>query len=167
MTACISFVCLPGFFTELCYYDLLYLSFVAPASGFAPVQLLIGRSCVLPDAGIRVSCRIEENFTEIRNTLSTFAVKYDTIDYHSGITIRPRQTQDSMRVRGGRKTLKRLMIDRKLPAVRRAAGPGACDARGVRGVYGSGGNLDRAATAGERAVIITIEEIEKEDQSYD
>ena len=162
-----AFVCLPGGYTARRDYDRLYLSGEAPASGFAPVQLLIGRSCVLPDAGIRVSCRIEENFTEIRNTLSTFAVKYDTIDYHSGITIRPRQTQDSMRVRGGRKTLKRLMIDRKIPAVRRASVPVACDARGVLGVYGIGVNLDRAATAGERAVIITIEEIEKEDQRYD
>ena len=120
-----------------------------------------------PDAGFRVSCRIEEKFPEIQNTPSTFAVKYDTIDNHSGITIRPRQTHDSMRVRGGRKTLKRLMIDRKIPAANRASVPVVCDARGVLGVYGIGVNLDRAAAAGECAVIITIEEIEKEDQRYD
>ena len=160
-------VCLPGGYTARREYDCLCLSAGVPASGFAPVQLLPGRSCVLPDAGLRVSCRIEENFTEIQNTLSTFAVKYDTIDNHSGITIRPRQTQDSMRVRGGRKTLKRLMIDRKIPAASRASVPVVCDARGVLGVYGIGVNLDRAAAAGERAVIITIEEIEKEDQRYD
>ena len=160
-------VCLPGGYTARRDYDRLYLSADTPAPGFTPVQLQPGRSCVLPDAGFRVSCRIKENFPEIQNTLSTFAVKYDTIDNHSGITIRPRQTQDSMRVRGGRKTLKRLMIDRKIPAASRASVPVVCDACGVLGVYGIGINLDRAAAAGERAVIITIEEIEKEDQRYD
>lgn len=160
-------VCLPGGYTARRDYDRLYLSAGVPASGFTPVQLLPGQACVLPDAGFRVSCRIEEKFPEIQNTPSTFAVKYDTIDNHSGITIRPRQTHDSMRVRGGRKTLKRLMIDRKIPAANRASVPVVCDARGVLGVYGIGVNLDRAAAAGECAVIITIKEIEKEDQRYD
>lgn len=162
-----AFVCLPGGTTARRDYDRLYLCAASPISGFAPVQLLPGQSCVLPDAGFRVSCRIEENFTEIQNTLSTFAVKYDTIDYHSGITVRPRQPQDSMRVRGGRKTLKRLMIDHKIPAAIRASVPVVCGTCGVLGVYGIGVSLDRAAAAGERAVIITIEEIEKEDQRYD
>lgn len=160
-------VCLPGGYTARRDYDRLYVSAGAPASGFPSVQLLPGQSCVLQGAGFRVSCRTEENFPEIQNTLSTFAVKYDTIGNHSGITIRPRQPQDSMRVSGGRKTLKRLMIDRKIPAAIRSSVPVVCDACGVLGVYGIGVNLDRAAAAGERAVIITIEEIEKEDQRYD
>ena len=38
---------------------------------------------------------------------------------------------------------------------------------GVLGVYGIGVDLGRAAAPGERAVIITIEETEKEDKMYD
>ena len=126
-------------------------------------RLLIGRSCVLPDAGIRVSCRIEENFQEKAKTLSTFAVKYDTIEQTPRITIRPRQAHDVMRTAGGTKTLKKLLIDRKVPAARRALMPVAADASGVLGVYGIGVDLGRAAAPGDRAVIITIEETEKED----
>ena len=66
-----------------------------------------------------------------------------------------------------RKTLKKLMIDRKIPLDRRSLLPVAADAHGILGVYGIGVNLDRAAAPGDRAVIIRIEELEKEDSLYD
>ena len=68
-----------------------------------------------------------------------------------------------MRTAGGTKTLKKLLIDRKVPAAQRALVPVAADASGVLGVYGIGVDLGRAAAPGERAVIIIIEETEKED----
>ena len=68
-----------------------------------------------------------------------------------------------MRTTGGRKSVKKLMIDRKIPAARRNLLPVVADERGILGVYGIGINLDRAAAPGDRAVIIRIEEKEKED----
>ena len=122
-----------------------------------------GETALIPALGLRVECRIEENFQEKAKTLSTFAVKYDTIEQTPRITIRPRQAHDVMRTAGGTKTLKKLLIDRKVPAARRALMPVAADASGVLGVYGIGVDLGRAAAPGDRAVIITIEETEKED----
>ena len=159
-SACVS---LPGGFAARLEYDRLYLTDCSPAASFSPVTLSPGETALLPELGLRVSCRIEEKFQEKAKTLSTFAVKYDTIEQTTRIMIRPRQPHDSMRTAGGTKTLKKLLIDRKIPAARRALVPVAADAHGILGVYGIGVDLGRAAAPGERAVIITIEETEKED----
>ena len=156
-------VSLPGGFAARLEYDRLYLTDRSPAASFSPVTLSPGETVLIPALGLRVECRIEENFQEKAKTLSTFAVKYDTIEQTHRITIRPRQAHDVMRTAGGTKTLKKLLIDRKVPAARRALMPVAADASGVLGVYGIGVDLGRAAAPGERAVIITIEETEKED----
>lgn len=160
-------VSLPGGFAARLEYDRLYLTDRSPAASFSPVTLSPGETVLIPALGLRVECRIEENFQENAKTLSTFAVKYDTIEQTPRITIRPRQAHDVMHTAGGTKTLKKLLIDRKVPAARRALMPVAADASGVLGVYGIGVDLGRAAAPGDRAVIITIEETEKEDKMYD
>lgn len=157
---------LPGGFTARREYDRLLLTAGSPAA-FEPVTLLAGESAVLQPLGLRVCCEWQENFSEIQNTLSTFAVKCDTIGSTTQILFRPRRAHDEMRVSGGRKTLKKLMIDRKIPLDRRGLLPVAADEHGILGVYGIGVNLDRAAAPGDRAVIIRIEELEKEDSLYD
>ena len=159
-------VSLPGGFTAQREYDRLLLTADSPAA-FEPVTLSIGESAVLQPLGLRVCCEWQENFSEIQNTLSTFAVKCDTIGATEQILFRPRRTHDAMRTSGGRKTLKKLMIDRKIPLSRRDLLPVAADEDGILGVYGIGVNLDRAASPGDRAVIIRIEELEKEDSLYD
>ena len=50
-----------------------------------------------------------------------------------------------MRLSGGTKSLKKLFIDRKIPASRRSRIPVVCDDAGIIGVVGIGVNLDRAA----------------------
>ena len=157
---------LPGGFSAQREYDRLLLTAGSPAA-FEPVTLLAGESAVLQPLGLRVCCEWQENFSEIQNTLSTFAVKCDTIGSTTQILFRPRRAHDEMRVSGGRKTLKKLMIDRKIPLDRRGLLPVAADEHGILGVYGIGVNLDRAAAPGDRAVIIRIEELEKEDSLYD
>ena len=157
---------LPGGFLAQREYDRLLLTAGSPAA-FEPVTLLAGESAVLQPLGLRVCCEWQENFSEIQNTLSTFAVKCDTIGSTTQILFRPRRAHDEMRVSGGRKTLKKLMIDRKIPLDRRDLLPVAADEHGILGVYGIGVNLDRAAAPGDRAVIIRIEELEKEDSLYD
>ena len=57
--------------------------------------------------------------------------------------MRSRRSGDSMRLPGGTKSLKKLYIDRKIPASRRHQIPVIADERGVAGVYGFGANLDR------------------------
>ena len=57
--------------------------------------------------------------------------------------IRSRCTGDRMRLPGGTKSLKKLFIDRKIPAAYRNRVPVLADDAGVVAVCGVGGNLDR------------------------
>ena len=85
----------------------------------------------------RVVCRPAE---EIINTPEVITV------YPQGnLTLRGRRSGDAIRGSGGTKSLKKLFIDRKIPAAERNSLPIVCDAEGILGVCGIGVNLDRAA----------------------
>ena len=63
--------------------------------------------------------------------------------YPSGpITVRSRQAGDSIRLSGGTKSLKKLFIDRKIPAARRSRIPVLCDEEGILAVEQIG--IDRS-----------------------
>lgn len=87
--------------------------------------------------GLRVTC---SPATEIRNTPDTFTVRPV-----GTITLRSRQSGDSIRLSGGTKSLKKLFIDRKIPASERNRIPVICDELGILGIDSIGVNLDRAA----------------------
>ena len=74
------------------------------------------------------------------------------------VILRPREQGDAIRLSGGTKTLKKLFIDRKIPAALRDRIPVLSDDRGVLGVYGIGVHSDRAA-AQLPAVMIKVEKI--------
>ena len=88
-------------------------------------------------AGYQILCAPAQ---EIRNSPDTF-----TVIPEGTITVRPRQSGDSIRLPGGSKSLKKLFIDRKIPAGERAQIPVLCDEQGILGVYNIGVHLDRAA----------------------
>lgn len=91
----------------------------------------------LPQLGLRVTCAPAE---KIINTPDTF-----TVYPRGAITLRPRQSGDTIRLPGGSRSLKKLFVDRKIPASQRDRIPVIADGQGVLGVYGIGTNLDRAA----------------------
>lgn len=78
------------------------------------------------------------------------------------LVLRSRQQGDSLRLPGGTKTLKKLFIDKKIPAMRRDSIPVIADDMGVLAVLGFGPNLDRLAH-GLPAVEIRFEKIDTED----
>ena len=102
--------------------------------------------------GLRVTCTPAK---EICNAPDAF-----TVIPQGRIYLRSRQSGDTLRLSGGSKSLKKLFIDRKIPASRRMRIPVACDDGGILGVYSIGVNLDRAA-AGEGAVTIRFEKRDK------
>ena len=61
--------------------------------------------------------------------------------------IRGRREGDALRLSGGTKSLKKLFIDRKIPAAQRPGIPLIADEAGVAAVYGVGAHLDRFAKA--------------------
>ena len=104
-------------------------------------------------SGFRVICQPAE---EILNAGESF-----TVIPQGKVFLRSRQPGDSIRLSGGTKSLKKLFIDRKIPASRRDRIPVACDEQGILGVYGIGTNLDRAADSLPAVTIrFEIKEIE-------
>ena len=106
--------------------------------------------------GLRITC---EPAAERVNTPDAF-----TVCPTGEIRLRSRQSGDSIRLSGGSKSLKKLFIDRKIPASQRQQIPVVCDDAGILGVYTIGANLDR--TAGENAVTIRFENTEKRENNY-
>lgn len=78
---------------------------------------------------------------EIINTPYTF-----TVVPVGDVYIRNRQSGDSVRLKGGAKSVKKLFIDKKIPAAQRSSVPIVCDDLGIIGIGGIGVNLDRAAS---------------------
>lgn len=116
-----------------------------------PETLLTCPGCTeLPEAGFRILCE-PAGITE--NTADTFTVRPK-----GTVTVRSRKSGDTIRLSGGRKSLKKLFIDRKIPAQARALLPVVADENGVLGVYGIGVNLDAAATE-LPAIRVRIEKI--------
>jgi tRNA(Ile)-lysidine synthase len=74
------------------------------------------------------------------------------------VIVRSRQSGDAIRLSGGTKTLKKLFIDRKIPASERCRIPVISDSRGILAVHGIGINLD-LEDRNLAPVRITIEKI--------
>lgn len=91
----------------------------------------------IPQLGLVVECSPAE---QIENSKDTF-----TVNPVGTVCLRSRQRGDAMRLSGGSKSLKKLFIDRKIPARDRQRIPVLTDESGILGVYGIGVNLDRAA----------------------
>jgi tRNA(Ile)-lysidine synthase len=103
----------------------------------APTPLHVNSCVELETLGLRVYC---ENAEKITNTDHIF-----TVTPVGTILLRSRQEGDRIRLFGGQKSLKKLFIDRKIPAGRRPALPVVCDDNGILGVYGIGADCSRMA----------------------
>lgn len=110
-----------------------------------------------PDAVI-LPCPGEAEFADFHVTCTPAEKTENTPDAFTvqpvgTILIRSRQGGDTIRLSGGSKSLKKLFIDRKIPAAQRPYIPVVCDETGILGVYSIGANVDRAA---ERLSAVTI-----------
>ena len=79
---------------------------------------------------------------EIVNTATVFTVKAS-----GPVILRPRQAGDAISLPGGTKSVKKLFIDRKIPAAQRLQIPIIADDKGLLGIGGISVNLDRAASS--------------------
>ena len=87
----------------------------------------------------RVTCMQAEDLV---NTPDTF-----TVCPEGDLILRPRMAGDSIRLPGGTKSLKKLFIDKKIPAAKRLRIPVLADEAGVLGVYSIGADRKRWAEA--------------------
>lgn len=107
----------------------------------APIReqiLLPGQTLELP--GLRITCLETDWAYSDKNCF--------TVQPVGAVVLRSRRSGDSMRLSGGTKTLKKLMIDKKIPEQKRGSVAVLADSQGVLGVQGFGPNLDRLAGSG-------------------
>jgi len=147
---------LPGGWRMTREYGLLRLEQAKPAAGFVPVTLKPGEWASLPGTPWEVSVTGPVILEKNVDFISTFALKYDMIGKDCTVCVRPRRTGDKLRLPGGEKTVKKLMIDRKLPAAIRDSLPVFTNGTDILAVYGLGTDVRRAAVPGDRAVILQI-----------
>ena len=105
-----------------------------PLHAITPTKLVNPGTTVLKELGISVTCGTNED---------PECVYAYFVEPSGDIYIRGRRAGDSMRLHGGSKTLKRLFIDRKIPASKRNSVPIFADENGVLAVLDMGVNLDR------------------------
>ncbi len=101
--------------------------------------------------GYRVIC---EEAMEIGNTETVF-----TVQPQGAMVLRSRRGGDTIRLPGGTKSLKKLFIDRKIPASQRLQIPILADDLGILGVCGVGADLSRRA---EKLPAVTVRFIKRE-----
>lgn len=123
---------LPGGITiERCYGTLR----VMPQGELERVLLQCPGETYLPQLGLKILCRPAE---AIVNTESTFSLAVS-----GPVWLRSRCSGDEIRLPGGTKSLKKLLIDRKIPSSQRHLIPVLADEEGVLAVYGIGANQNR------------------------
>ena len=125
----------PGGITISREYDRLVA--VTEATALEPIVLNCPGITHIPQLGLEVICREAEDLTDNENTF--------TVHPEGKILLRSRCSGDEMKLPGGTKSLKKLFIDRKIPANQRPKVPVIADDAGVLGVYGIGVNEHRAA----------------------
>lgn len=113
-----------------------------------PIALNCPGETLIPELNLRVVCAVAE---DDRDGPDCFAVCPE-----GQPVLRSRESGDTMRLPGGSKSLKKLFIDRKIPAEQRQRIPVIADEGGVLGVYGIGVNRDRSGTG----IKILFEEVE-------
>ena len=152
-SACVE---LPGGFVMRREYGLLRLEQAGTPNTFAPVDLEPGQTARIPGTDWEVSLIGPVILEKSVDSIPTFAVKYDMIGKGCTVTVRPRRTGDCLTLSGGTKSVKKRMIDRKIPAAIRDNLPVLAVGPDILAVYGLGTDVRRAAAPGDRAAIIQI-----------
>lgn len=145
---------LPGGVTLRREYNLLRAEKTEKTVPWAPVSVKIPLDVCLWDGKTRLTVRRLEKNEDFYNSFNTFCVDCGTISFET-LVIRPRQTGDRLRLseKGGSRTLKRLMIDRRIPRLRRHLLAVLADENGVIAVQDVGADISRAPRGGERLEI--------------
>lgn len=150
-------VSLPEGWTAVRTYERLRLERGAPEK-WGAVVLSVPGVCEVP--GWRIECEKSTAPVEISQFSYTFYLSHDTIT--GDVMVRPRTSGDMLRLPGGSRSLKRLMIDRKLPARERDMVPVLADEAGVLAVPGLAVDAERQAKPGFPAWRITVTRIRED-----
>lgn len=133
-------------------YTLLSIRKKVGPAGFQPVRLLPGETVTLPELGLTVTCTGPVTLEQPADGRSVLAIVCNgDLPY---LSLRPRQPGDTICLPGGHKSIKKLMIDRKIPVSCRDLLPVLEDSHGILAVWNLAVDCTRSAQIGEAAWII-------------
>lgn len=146
---------LPGELTARRQYDRLLISRRSEASPFPETKLPFGAWTEIPERDMLVFWGDKPEDTKIHGKLTTFFFKKSRIC--GTIAVRPRREGDHLQLPGRRgKSLKKWMIQEKMPAAERTRLPVFADERGVLAVLGLGADVRAAAVPEEADAVLVI-----------
>ncbi len=132
------------------------LCFAAPETPtFSPVHLHVPGSVRVEELNLTVTCSVTESSEICHKKDRTLCLRYDKMT--QDILLRPRKTGDTLCLPGGTKTLKKLMIDRKIPAYLRESIPVIEWNGEVAAVLGLGVSRDFLPAEGHLVLTISTE----------
>ncbi len=147
---------LPGGLQARRAYDLLRLGPADTPASLPETALQIPGETLLPGNLGRIRCFVTKNSNFSKKNLTTFALKCDMIGTLE-LRVRGRLPGDRLRLSGGTKSLKALMIDRKIPAALRPGIPVlTADGQPVA-AFGVGADPAWLAAPGDDALTVTWE----------
>jgi len=132
------------------------------ADSFAPVYLEDGDSAIVLAIGLKISCKsviYDDKISKVNKSFTSFLFK--SIDICGKMTVRSRREGDTIRIFGhnNTKTLKKLFIERRIPARKRGLTPVIADDEGVLAIYGLAIGDRAIPESGDAAIQIDFEEI--------
>lgn len=149
---------LSGGFRAVREYGLLRLERADTPPAWELLELHPGETGYIPALNLEVSMNGPVILEKKPDSRYTFAVKYDMMKANPVVWIRPRKQGDTLHLPGGTRTVKRLMIDRKIPASQRGLLPVVETENGVAAVFGLDADCLQAANPGEAVWIIQFKE---------
>lgn len=152
---------LPGLNVQRSYGELLLLNGHRETCLPAAVLVCAGEQVPYGTTGWSVTCRRTVCPEKGFKNPDTFFVSGDKIS--GTLVLRPRQTGDSIKLPGrGTKTLKKLLIDEKIPSAQRDGLPVLADDAGVVALASFGPDVSRLAQPGEEAIKIVFRKSEND-----
>ena len=142
-------------------YDLLCAA--SDAALIPPTPIQVPGITQIPGSKSHILCTFEKKSENWKNNASTFLLSCDMIDVGSFV-VRSRQEGDRLHLPSGSRSLKRLFIDKKIPASLRNRVPVLADKNGVIAVGGLSADEQRRAADDESCLYI---QIEQEDDFHD
>ena len=142
---------LPHGLTARRAYGLLVLEPTAAESGWTPVPLNVPGETALPQLGWKLVCRPAQAPAE--PPTDPFVCYLDPSALDGTLTVRPRETGDGITLPGRpHKSVKKLLIDAKVPRADREKLPVVADAAGPVWLAGFGPDAPRLAAPGAPAL---------------
>ena len=146
---------LPGGRTARREYDLLCFRAADTVPPLPALKVNLPGKTVLPGGLGEISCFVTKNSNFSQKNLTTFSLKCDMIASFE-LWVRGRQPGDRLTLPGGTKSLKALMIDKKIPARLRGAVPVLTLNERPIAVFGVGADPAFTAAPDEEALVIAL-----------